>query len=66
MDHWGKEVNSMSLFLDLGNKNDVYEVMMEPGDILIVPPKWWHYVECLETSLAVNTWIPLVSAADSI
>lgn len=46
--------------IDLAVDNQVYEVTLEPGDILIVPPKWWHYVESLETSLSVNTWIPLV------
>lgn len=32
---------------------------LNPGDILIVPANWWHYVENLELSLTVNTWIPL-------
>lgn len=43
----------------LSKNCDVYEVILNPGDILIVPPKWWHYVENLELSLTVNTWIPL-------
>lgn len=44
---------------DLGTKGDVYEVILNPGDVLIVPANWWHYVENLELSLTVNTWVPL-------
>lgn len=36
-----------------------YYVVLEPGDVLFVPPRWWHYVRCIDTSLSVNTWIPL-------
>ena len=28
--------------------------------MLFVPKKWWHYVECVEKSVSINTWIPLV------
>lgn len=48
--------------LDVGKNKDVYPVVLNPGDILIVPSNWWHYVENLETSLTINTWIPLVSS----
>lgn len=50
-------------FTAVGTNNDAYEIVLNPGDILIVPPKWWHYVENLETSLTVNTWIPLVKCS---
>lgn len=46
---------------DIGQNRDAYEVTLNPQDILIVPANWWHYVENLDTSLTVNTWIPLVS-----
>lgn len=38
-----------------------YVVDLSPGDVLIVPPQWWHYVEALEDSLSFNAWIPIVS-----
>lgn len=44
-----------------GVENEVFHVDLEPGMVLIVPPKWWHYVETMEFSLNFNTWIQLVS-----
>lgn len=38
---------------------NVYEVILEPGQILYVPRHWWHYVECLEPAISVNTWVEL-------
>jgi len=35
-------------------------VVLEPGDVLFVPRHWWHYVESLDTSISINTWIELV------
>jgi HSPB1-associated protein 1 len=46
-------------FLEL--ENEAYQVTLEPGDILIVPRKWWHFVKVVETSLNFNWWIKLVS-----
>jgi lysine-specific demethylase 8 len=33
------------------------EVVLEVGDILYVPPHWWHFVENLETSIGVQFWL---------
>ncbi|CAG7836673.1 unnamed protein product [Allacma fusca] len=35
------------------------EVTLEPGDVLFVPSKWWHFVKSEEFSISVNTWIEL-------
>ncbi|XP_055847956.1 HSPB1-associated protein 1 homolog [Episyrphus balteatus] len=40
-------------------RENAFECILTEGDVLIVPRNWWHYVESLETSLSVNTWIPL-------
>ncbi|XP_065220046.1 HSPB1-associated protein 1 [Planococcus citri] len=38
--------------------NKCYVVDLNPGDVLFVPAKWWHYVENLSTAISINTWIP--------
>ena len=32
------------------------EITLEPGDLLYLPPLWFHHVEALETSISVNAW----------
>jgi hypothetical protein len=32
------------------------EGMLEPGDVLYLPPFWWHLVRSLEESISVNFW----------
>ncbi|XP_046570365.1 HSPB1-associated protein 1 homolog isoform X2 [Haliotis rubra] len=36
-------------------------VTLEPGQVLYVPCHWWHYVECLQTAISINTWVELPS-----
>ena len=45
--------NSLSLS-SLSEGSWVAEV--EPGDMLVVPPFWFHHVETLEQSVSVNVW----------
>lgn len=35
-------------------------MILEPGQVLYVPRHWWHFVESLEDSISVNTWIEMV------
>ncbi|CAN7984188.1 unnamed protein product [Ixodes hexagonus] len=41
-----------------------YYVVLGPGDVLFVPSRWWHYASCLDTSLSINTWIPMSTDRD--
>ncbi|XP_034241516.1 HSPB1-associated protein 1 [Thrips palmi] len=36
---------------------EIYIVDLKPGDVLFVPRHWWHYVECLDTSVSINSWM---------
>ncbi|KFD49591.1 hypothetical protein M514_09534 [Trichuris suis] len=40
-------------------------VILEPGDVLFVPPRWWHFVQCIEDSISVNNWIAVSSDRES-
>ncbi|KAI9290024.1 hypothetical protein BC943DRAFT_313147 [Umbelopsis sp. AD052] len=32
------------------------ECVLKAGQVLYIPPKWWHYVRSLETSFSVSFW----------
>ncbi|KAH8240182.1 hypothetical protein KR032_011957 [Drosophila birchii] len=33
-----------------------YELLLQPGDCLYMPPKWWHYVRSEAPSFSVSFW----------
>lgn len=39
-----------------GSQLEVYEITLEPGDVLYMPPLWFHHVESMSTSISVNIW----------
>mmetsp|Transcript_17235 Transcript_17235/g.39975 ORF Transcript_17235/g.39975 Transcript_17235/m.39975 type:complete len:122 (-) Transcript_17235:61-426(-) len=30
--------------------------LLQPGDLLYIPAKWWHHVRSLDTAASVNVW----------
>lgn len=34
----------------------VYYCVLRPGQMLFIPPKWWHFVESLSVSFSVSFW----------
>lgn len=32
------------------------DCILEEGEMLYIPPKWWHYVRSLTTSFSVSYW----------
>ncbi|CAL9170948.1 lysine-specific demethylase JMJ30-like isoform X1 [Musa acuminata AAA Group] len=35
---------------------DFFDCVLEEGEMLYIPPKWWHYVRSLSTSFSVSFW----------
>ena len=35
---------------------EAIEVVLEPGDLLYMPPLWFHHVESMSVSISVNVW----------
>lgn len=34
----------------------VLDCILEPGQMLYIPPGWWHYVKSLSVSFSVSFW----------
>lgn len=32
------------------------DCVLEEGEMIYIPPKWWHYVRSLTPSLSVSFW----------
>ncbi|CAF3715620.1 unnamed protein product [Rotaria sp. Silwood1] len=44
--------------LDKFKNIDVYDIILEPGDVLFVPKHWWHFVLSLDSiTISVNSWL---------
>jgi hypothetical protein len=35
---------------------EAYEVTLVPGDLLYMPPLWFHHVESMDVSISINVW----------
>ncbi|SFW16467.1 cupin-like domain-containing protein [Cellulophaga fucicola] len=33
-----------------------YKVVLQPGDVLFLPKKWWHYVQALDSSISISNF----------
>ena len=40
----------------LTRRVEAYQVVLQPGDLLYMPPLWFHHVESLSVSISVNVW----------
>lgn len=40
----------------LFEKAPFQETILQPGEMLFIPPKYWHYIRSLSTSFSVSFW----------
>ena len=45
-----------SKLFPLVGRVEAVEASLEPGDLLYIPPLWFHHVESLSVSISVNVW----------
>ncbi|CAF4409776.1 unnamed protein product, partial [Adineta steineri] len=44
------------MILDKFHNIDVYDITLEPGDVLFVPKHWWHFVSSIDSiTISVNS-----------
>ncbi len=65
------EYGAISSQVDVNNYNqerhplfkdaEFSSVVLEPGDVLFIPKKWWHYVRSLDTSISISNFGALLS-----
>jgi hypothetical protein len=46
-------------------KATVMEGTLQPGDVLVLPVLWWHYITSLSPSISINCWVDQSSAVDN-
>lgn len=45
----------LARFPEFANARSI-ECVIDPGEILFLPPYWWHQVESLDTAVSINFW----------
>lgn len=33
-----------------------FDCVLEAGDMLYLPPRWWHYVQSMDRSFSLSIW----------
>jgi len=62
--HQGINSNTSQVDVDSPDENlfpefpsqEFVEALLRPGQMLYIPPGWWHYVKSLEVSFSVSFW----------
>ncbi|MFI1743893.1 cupin-like domain-containing protein [Thalassobellus sediminis] len=60
------DLGAVSSEVDINNYNkekhpkiqdvDFFSTVLEPGDVLFIPRKWWHYVKSIDMSISINNF----------
>jgi len=51
------DLSAFPLFENVSSANPVVAIL-QPGDVLYLPPMWFHHVSALTDSLSVSVWTP--------
>lgn len=63
--HDGLNSNTSQVDLDHGDEGGRFprfagaafrEALLRPGQMLYIPPRWWHYVKSRSVSFSVSFW----------
>ena len=49
-------ISGATVLTGSGERLDHADVLLRDGEVLYIPPHWWHYVEAQETSFSVSFW----------
>ncbi len=51
-----EEIDNSRYPLFIQNGPPSVRTVLQPGDMLYIPSKWWHFVRSVDTSASVNVW----------